>query len=662
MSDPNERWLDLDPRQDEPPIEQPSAELVPVADAELVGPDLFPHNDEWERLCVMAATLANASLVPRPLQGRPADVLLILLTARSLGIDPTAAIRLCHVIDGKVTVAPKMRLALLNLTGKGRVVPTDVSATSVTGAVYRGDQLVETRTLDMTEVPADLRRKNNWRDYPQRMLWWRLCLPTRAEALTRQGWVAHNKLAVGDKVLAFDMSSGLTVWSAVQAVNVFDDTPTIRAAHSRFATTSTPDHRWVTDSPDNPGAYEFRTTGQLSDNQQRRILAAAPHQWPQVADQQAQARDAAILGWLLTDGTWRWRGNSPTGTIYQTKHVNILRALLKDTRHTEDAVPARQRTIRGEQVNTRESCAFRLAADELRELLNRFGIREKSDAALIPAQLSPVAAQAMFEAMMTANGKSNGAAFITGHRSVMDCFQILATLLGIRLGVEKNVGRDSDTWIVSLQQTPHVANKRLEYEAAGVEPVWCPTTEHGTWVTRLDGQVTITGNSGWLLDDHFPEVGSGLYSPDELGAVTDADGEPITVESVEPAFVDRKPAQPKPANPELVAGLQTRLGLLKPPDGVEDHWRPEWESLRTAVLDDWKQQIGTTPEGYGLPPDRLDHQQAQRAAALLRRWAPKIDELWETWRDATGNDADIADAELVDEDDERPFTDDGYYE
>lgn len=343
-ADPNERWLDLDPQQDEPPIEQPSADLVPVADAELVGPDLFPHNDEWERLCVMAATLANASLVPRPLQGRPADVLLILLTARSLGIDPTAAIRLCHVIDGKVTVAPKMRLALLNLTGKGRIVPTAVSATSVTAAVYRGDQLVETRTLDMTEVPADLRRKNNWRDYPQRMLWWRI--------------------------------------------------------------------------------------------------------------------------------------------------------------------------------------------------------------------------------------------------------------------------------------------------------------------------------SGWLLDDHFPEVGSGLYSPDELGAVTDADGEPITVESVEPAFVDRKPAAPKPANPELVAGLQTRLGLLKPPEGVEDNWRPEWESLRTAVLDDWKQQIGTTPEGYGLPPDRLDHQQAQRAAALLRRWSTDIDELWAAWRDATGNDAEIVDAEIVTEDDdpERPFTEDGYYE
>jgi hypothetical protein len=135
----------------------------------------FPVADEWRGLCQMAAIMAGSDLVPAALRRKPNDVLLVLLTGRSLGIDPTTALSQCYVVDGKVTIAPKLRLALLHQTGRGRVVPRDVSAERVTGAVVNRDgQVIEVRTLTMGEVPADLTRKQNWRNYPARMLWWRL--------------------------------------------------------------------------------------------------------------------------------------------------------------------------------------------------------------------------------------------------------------------------------------------------------------------------------------------------------------------------------------------------------------------------------------------------------------------------------------------------------
>lgn len=337
MTDPNEAWLTH-------ATPASSTEIAVTEPATIEPVSQFPDGHEWQQLCTMAVTLAGSSLVPTAVRNKPADVLLILLTARSLGIDPTAGFRLIHVIEGKPTVAPKLRLALLNQTGRGRIVPRATSATSVTAAVFYGNQLVEERTLDITEVPADLLRKKNWKDYPARMLYWRL--------------------------------------------------------------------------------------------------------------------------------------------------------------------------------------------------------------------------------------------------------------------------------------------------------------------------------AGWLLDDHFPEVGLGVYSPDELGAVTDEDGNPITVETVGSALETPQAEAPQPErrmiSPDLAEALQANLNRLKPPDDVESHWRDEWTELRAKVLAEWKSSVGTAPNGFAVPPAQLDYQQGQKAAALMRRVRPEIDDLWETWQDATGAGA-VTDA-IIEEDHEPDVAESGYYE
>jgi hypothetical protein len=136
----------------------------------------FPHDAEWRGLCQMARIMAGSKLLgSSALSGRPEDVLLVLMTGRALGIDPMTALDQCYVVDSKVTISPKLRLALLHQSGKGRVRPAFVSADRCVGRVLdaAGD-IIEEREFTMADVPSSLRGKNNWKQYPARMLWWRL--------------------------------------------------------------------------------------------------------------------------------------------------------------------------------------------------------------------------------------------------------------------------------------------------------------------------------------------------------------------------------------------------------------------------------------------------------------------------------------------------------
>lgn len=162
---------------------------------------LVPARDELRGLAEMSVTLATAGNVPKALRGKPADVFLVLLTARDLGVSITTALRTFHVIDGSVTVAPKARLAMLRRDGLGRAWPhqaprqrldddgqlvdewcacgSDDPANGLRTATWHAERADDpgiiysaTFTWEQADV-AGLVKKDNWRSYPGRMLSWR---------------------------------------------------------------------------------------------------------------------------------------------------------------------------------------------------------------------------------------------------------------------------------------------------------------------------------------------------------------------------------------------------------------------------------------------------------------------------------------------------------
>lgn len=186
----------------------PDAEALLPAPV-FVEPPAVPEASEWERLCVMAVTLSEAkSTAPDKLKGKPADMLLVLLTARDLGLPVTDAMRGIYVVDGHVTLAPRLKHGLVNRKGLGRITScqidprlepprcrlcgatesrcTEYTATAhaevhATGELasftFTWEDAQQARLTDDRCQPRShvnqCRCKDNWKTYPQRMLLWR---------------------------------------------------------------------------------------------------------------------------------------------------------------------------------------------------------------------------------------------------------------------------------------------------------------------------------------------------------------------------------------------------------------------------------------------------------------------------------------------------------
>lgn len=196
-------------RESSPGTAAAHAAIEQAARAALEQPGI-PGRDEFLSLAMQARMMAGSGLVPDKLQGKPADVFLILLTGRDLGIPVTAALRKVYVVDGQPSLAPQLKLALVRRQGLGlvRPVPGGNAAWQASEAIgpdgeplgppitvmwddYRGDLVgvdcvpsedgeriehsdaCKARPQQPYTNGVRVRCKDNWRNHPRRMLRWR---------------------------------------------------------------------------------------------------------------------------------------------------------------------------------------------------------------------------------------------------------------------------------------------------------------------------------------------------------------------------------------------------------------------------------------------------------------------------------------------------------
>lgn len=122
----------------------------------------------------IAERLSKSNLIPKPLQGKPDDVLVVLLTGRSYGVDPMTALSNISVINGKPVLEAKLLhgLCLARRDVCEYFVCIEASATSATYEAKRvGAPKPERKTWTLQQAKdAGLTGKENWTKYPQAML------------------------------------------------------------------------------------------------------------------------------------------------------------------------------------------------------------------------------------------------------------------------------------------------------------------------------------------------------------------------------------------------------------------------------------------------------------------------------------------------------------
>lgn len=316
------------------------------------------------------------------------------------------------------------------------------------------------------------------------------CVPLETKVLTPGGWKTHEQVQVGDQTLGYNPKTGQSEWTEITEVHHYSDAPTVllKGGYNWHATT-TANHNWYTRNQ--WGLERFETTTKMSSGSN--ILLSAPADTPGTG-LNITPDEAAIIGWLVTDGTFKFiKGNGIVGRIYQKKIEGLadIRRLLKNIDHT---------------VRFREKTGmywFFLRAVYLRDL----AIRANLDNLRIDEEWILQLDNAQRSAFLEAAHLAEGHTLDTGVRiigqnvgDVQRAIALAAYMSGhfVRDFVENCPGGTAPHHRMRLGKA-HITNQRLKRTAATVQDVWCVTTGLGTWTMLHDGQTMLTGNSGYNI-------------------------------------------------------------------------------------------------------------------------------------------------------------------
>jgi 3-hydroxymyristoyl/3-hydroxydecanoyl-(acyl carrier protein) dehydratase len=347
------------------------------------------------------------------------------------------------------------------------------------------------------------------------------CVPVDAEILTKRGFRRVDELSIGEAVLAYDKAGDTCRWTPLLRTSIYTKQPTVALSSRSFSAFCTAKHTWaVRLHAKRPMRRELVETADLpsfSKHAGNAIINAAP---AEEGSSDITPDEAAILGWVATDGWTERSGTQLRVNIRQSKpeHLPRIRSLV-GPEASEYIRPATIRTFpAGHTSFTLESRHFALRAAAGKRLFARAGIRGRPDLPALVIQLSHPARAAMLEAMLQADahrrvsprGRS-GRTFTFGQQNqdVLEAFQILCALEGFALG-RPQAGPEPGFVRQTLRANRVTDLGHIKVSAGPQIDVWCPTTAYGTWVMRWHNLVTITGNTATVAAMAHPDYRDGL--------------------------------------------------------------------------------------------------------------------------------------------------------
>jgi hypothetical protein len=157
-----------------PPPVTATPPLDPKRKPEQADVGIVPfHPTNTQELFRFAQFLAKSELIPKPLWGRPYDVLNILLRGRSLGIvDPMIAVGNINIIEGKAELSAALMVALIRKSGlceKWQLLESteDVATYEVQ---RKGEDPIRMSFTWAMAGKMGLASKSNWQKMPSIML------------------------------------------------------------------------------------------------------------------------------------------------------------------------------------------------------------------------------------------------------------------------------------------------------------------------------------------------------------------------------------------------------------------------------------------------------------------------------------------------------------
>lgn len=308
------------------------------------------------------------------------------------------------------------------------------------------------------------------------------CLPFDTEILTMNGFKYITDLEIGEKVCSYDKNTNTLQWTKLNSIYISKNQDTYRLKSKSFNFRCTNNHGWfVTDQThsnaikkplsDLKTQHRIRVSAPMIDNSDIKYLDVTPD-------------DCYLLGWIVTDGHIKQKGNNLNVSIIQSAKKYLLH--LKEKLNGKYTNCYKSKYCDCETINIKTSIA--------RELFEKFNYNSKNDLPKIVTMLNSECRQAMLKAFIEAEGwiDGNTTCFAQLSGGVLEAYRILCTLSGIRIGVScknKN-GVITHKQSNKTNVTFNDLHKTKEINSA----VWCPMTDMGSIVARQGNTITITGN------------------------------------------------------------------------------------------------------------------------------------------------------------------------
>ncbi len=154
------------------------------------------EGDHFALVMKQADMLANANIIPKAYQRKPADIVAAGLAGRAYGWDVMSAMRNFHVIEGTASMRPEAMLGLVRQSGHSVLIEVNGNKATATGKrCDTGDTHIAEFTTHDAER-AGLLQKRNWKQYGDAMLTWRavsiLCRVLFPDVVLGAGYVPEE--------------------------------------------------------------------------------------------------------------------------------------------------------------------------------------------------------------------------------------------------------------------------------------------------------------------------------------------------------------------------------------------------------------------------------------------------------------------------------------
>lgn len=327
------------------------------------------------------------------------------------------------------------------------------------------------------------------------------CHDTQTEALTRRGWLPYDQIKDDDEVLSFNTETGSAEWHPILKRIIREhDGEMISVSTQSINYNVTPNHRilhrdrdWKRDWRD----WKYATADSLPSRVAIPVSGNSINSEYQLSDDQI-----ALAGWVLTDGSISWQGNSPRVTLYQSKDgseiVRLLDAIGLEYRHSVRERKTAAICGRALISAPMPSHEWTLTADSSRKVLEF--LPEKNKLPEWANKLSSRQFQVLLDALIAGDGtwdgvnpESKSVGVLHGTKEFLDSVQSVSIQHGWYSRI--SIAREKDTHLnlckrETIQFETKSATKKTQYKGT----VWCLTVPLSNFMVRRNGAAHFSGN------------------------------------------------------------------------------------------------------------------------------------------------------------------------